>query len=246
MNDLVRTLDRRLTGWLDRNAVHALRVAMGVVFLWLGALKFVPGMSPAEGLIERTVDWIVDPAWFQPVLAAWESAIGLALVVNRFRRLTLLLLFAHMAGTFMPWIACPELVWTQFPFGWTLEGQYILKNLVLIAGGLTIASRLPRTANRLSLTAWERTPTPTSPRYKPRAKPMPNARRGLAIFSRGIEDVSYGWFSSEWIRPSGRGSVRRMSYKRPTSRSPSVSTTTSTTHACHSSFGSASSRRNAS
>jgi len=116
-----------------------LRLGLGVVFLWFGALKFVPGLSPAEGLVARTVCWAVDPAWFLPVLAAWECAIGLGLLLGRFLPATLALMGLHMAGTFLPLVVCPETVWTRFPYAFTLEGQYIVKNLVLVAAGLVLA-----------------------------------------------------------------------------------------------------------
>ena len=157
MRRAIQRLEYTATQWLAENGVHALRLGLGIIFLWFGALKLFPGMSPAEGLIARTVGWIVDPTWFLPLLALWECAIGIGLIVNRWPRLTLLLLFAHMPGTFMPLVACPEVVWTEFPFGWTLEGQYILKNLVLIGGALTLCGRLAvrrPAVGTLSLDGW--------------------------------------------------------------------------------------------
>lgn len=142
MSTPMQRLDRAVTSWFAENGVHFLRLGLGVVFFWFGALKLFPGMSPAEGLVAETVGWVVDPTWFLPVLAVWECAIGLGLILNCMPRLTLLLLFAHMPGTFMPLVVCPELVWTDFPFGWTLEGQYIVKNFVLIGAGLTLVGRL--------------------------------------------------------------------------------------------------------
>lgn len=138
----LQRLSNRLVGWAGRIGPHVLRVGLGIVFVWFGALKLVPGLSPAEALVERTVSWAVDPAWFMPVLAAWEMLIGVGLVTNRLRRTTLALLFAHMAGTFLPLVVCPELVWTHFPYAWTLEGQYILKNLVIVGAGLTLLARV--------------------------------------------------------------------------------------------------------
>jgi len=149
MTERIRSLDRALARWSSRNAVHVLRVGLGVVFVWFGALKFQPGLSPAEGLIARTVGWAVDPAVFIPVLAAWECAMGLALLLGRFPRLTLLALGAHMSGTFMPLVACPDEVWTVFPHVLTLEGQYIFKNLVLVGAGLAVADHLRRQPARV-------------------------------------------------------------------------------------------------
>jgi hypothetical protein len=96
-------------------------------------------MSPAEDLVRNTI-YFVDPDFFLPVLAAWESLIGLGLITGKFLRITLLLLFLQMPGTALPLVLLPEKVWTVFPFGLTLEGQYIIKNLVLIGAGLVIGA----------------------------------------------------------------------------------------------------------
>lgn len=130
-------IDRLITTWMARYGMIIMRVGLGVVFFWFGALKLVPGLSPAEELVRNTT-YFVNPDWFIPVLAIWEMAIGLGLVVGKFMRLTLLLLFLQMPGTALPLVVLPSAVWTQFPFGLTLEGQYIIKNLVLIGAGLVL------------------------------------------------------------------------------------------------------------
>ena len=114
-----------------------MRIGLGIVFFWFGALKLFPGLSPAEELVRNTT-YFVNPNWFIPVLALWEMAIGLGLMLGRFLRLTLLLLFLQMPGTALPLVVLPEAVWTQIPYGLTLEGQYIIKNLVLIGAGLVL------------------------------------------------------------------------------------------------------------
>lgn len=129
--------DRTITGWMARHGVTVLRIGLGVIFVWFGALKLVPGLSPAEVLVRSTISF-VDPDLFQPILAVWEIVIGLGLLLGRFLRLTLLLLFAQMAGTAMPLVLLPEVVWTQFPYGLTLEGQYIIKNLAIIGSAFVI------------------------------------------------------------------------------------------------------------
>lgn len=130
-------LDRRLTRWMASYGLLIMRIGLGVVFLWFGALKLVPGLSPAEELVRNTV-YIIDPNLFLPILAIWEMLIGLGLIFGKFMRLTLLLLFLQMPGTALPLIILPNVVWTIFPFGLTLEGQYIIKNMVLIGAGLVL------------------------------------------------------------------------------------------------------------
>jgi len=130
-------LDRAITGWMACYGLVILRIGLGIVFFWFGALKLVPGLSPAEDLVRATV-YFIDPDIFLPVLAVWEMAIGLGLIAGKFMRLTLLLLFLQMPGTALPLVLKPDAVWTTFPFGLTLEGQYIVKNLVLIGAGLVL------------------------------------------------------------------------------------------------------------
>jgi uncharacterized membrane protein YkgB len=132
-----RGFDRKATNWMASKGITVLRVGLGVVFFWFGMLKFFPGLSPAEYLVRNTI-YFVNPDWFIPVLAAWESVIGLGLITGKFMRLTLLLLFLQMPGTALPLLVLPDVVWTIFPHGLTLEGQYIFKNLVLIGAGLVL------------------------------------------------------------------------------------------------------------
>ena len=114
-----------------------LRIGLGFVFIWFGMLKFFPGLSPAEDLVRNTI-YFMDPDIFIPVLAVWETMIGIGLLIGKFMRVTLLLLFLQMPGTALPIFILPDIVWTSFPFVLTLEGQYIIKNLVLIGAGLVI------------------------------------------------------------------------------------------------------------
>ena len=130
-------IDSQITNWMARYGMVTMRIGLGVIFFWFGALKLVPGLSPAEELVRNTT-YFVNPDWFIPVLALWEMAIGLGLMLGKFMRLTLLLLFLQMPGTALPLVVLPEAVWTQFPYGLTLEGQYIVKNLVLIGSGLVL------------------------------------------------------------------------------------------------------------
>lgn len=132
-------LDAAITSWMARYGMTIMRVGLGIIFLWFGALKFFPGMSPAEELVRNTV-YFVDPDWFIPVLAAWEVLIGIGLIAGKFMRITLLLLFLQMPGTALPILVLPEVVWNSFPFGLTLEGQYIIKNLVLVSAGLVLGA----------------------------------------------------------------------------------------------------------
>jgi uncharacterized membrane protein YkgB len=133
------TVDTAITRWMARNGMSILRVALGVVFVWFGALKLIPGMSPAEDLVRATVPFISGEV-FLPFLGIWEVVIGVGFLTGRALRLTILLLFLQMPGTLAPIVLLPERVFSTFPLGLTLEGQYIVKNMVLIAAALVIGA----------------------------------------------------------------------------------------------------------
>ncbi len=138
------SLDGRITAWMARHGVTLTRLALGFVFLWFGAIKFVPGWSPAADLAVRTIDRLtfgmVGPETSLPVLAVWESAIGLGLLTGKFLRATLLLLFVQMLGTLTPLVIFPSETFVAFPYAPTLEGQYIVKNLVLVTAGIVVGA----------------------------------------------------------------------------------------------------------
>jgi len=136
--------DRRITGWMAAHGLLLLRIALGVVFFWFGALKLIPGASPAAALagatIERLSGGLVPAATAVPVLALWEVAIGIGLFIGRGMRVTLLLLFVQMLGTITPLVLFPTETFSQFPWAPTLEGQYIIKNLVIVAAAIVLGA----------------------------------------------------------------------------------------------------------
>lgn len=137
-------VDRRLTNWMAEHGVFLLRVSVGIVFLWFGALKFFPGLSPAQDLAARTIDVLTFgllPARVAvPLLAAWECLVGLGLLSGKLLRLTLFLLWLQMLGTITPIFLFPDEVFVRIPYALTLEGQYIVKNVVLVTAGLVIGA----------------------------------------------------------------------------------------------------------
>lgn len=121
---------------MQRHGMWMLRWTLGIIFIWYGALKPL-GVSPAQDLVVNTVYW-VDPAWFVPFLGWWEVAIGVGLLFRPLLRIAIALLLLQMPGTFVPLVLLPNVCFTDVPFGLTLEGQYIIKNLVLIAAALVV------------------------------------------------------------------------------------------------------------
>ncbi len=137
-------VDSRITAWMARYGILILRVSLGVTFFWFGFLKFFPGLSPAEGLATRTIDMLtfglIPPEVSIYLLAIWETLVGLGLIFGVFMRVTLLLLFLQMIGTAAPIFLFPNEVFTHIPYAPTLEGQYIIKNLVLVSAALVIGA----------------------------------------------------------------------------------------------------------
>jgi uncharacterized membrane protein YphA (DoxX/SURF4 family) len=130
INKYFKNTDEMITRWMGSFGIKILRIGLGIVFLWFGTLKFFPGLSPAESLVRNTI-YFLNPDIFIPMLAAWETLIGLGLITGKYMRITLLLLFLQLPGTTLPLILLPDVVWNIFPYGLTMEGQYIIKNLVL-------------------------------------------------------------------------------------------------------------------
>jgi len=129
---------------MRRYGVLFLRISVGIVFLWFGFLKFFPDLSPAQEIatdtIERLTFSLIPANATIIILATWETLIGLGLISGAFLRVTLFLLFTQMLGTLTPLILFPGETFTIFPYAPTLEGQYIIKNLVLISAGLVVGA----------------------------------------------------------------------------------------------------------
>lgn len=138
------TIDAQLTRWMARHGPVLVRIALGIVFFWFGIIKFVPGLSPADDLAVRTISALtfghIGPSISRPVLAAWETLIGLGLLTGMFLRAVLLLMIVQMLGTLTPLVLFPAETWHRFPVALTLEGQYIVKNLVLVAAAVVIGA----------------------------------------------------------------------------------------------------------
>lgn len=137
-------VDTRITLWLARYGVVILRVALGVVFFWFGVLKYFSGLSPAQELAAKTVEaltfGIVGGGVGLFLVATLECVIGVGLISGRFTRLILPLLVFQLVGASSPLFLFPGEAFTHFPYAPTLEGQYILKNIVLASAGLVVGA----------------------------------------------------------------------------------------------------------
>ena len=136
--------DVKITRWMAKHSLSLLRVSIGIIFFWFGVLKFFDGLSPAQDLAIKTIDIVtfglLTPSIIILGLAIWETAIGIGLIFSLFMRETLLLLYLQMIGTFLPVLFFPCEVFNIFPYSLTLEGQYIIKNLVLLSAGIVLGA----------------------------------------------------------------------------------------------------------
>jgi len=137
-------IDIRITSWMAQRGVALARIALGIVFLWFGALKFVPDLSPAADLAGRTIERItfgvIAPDAGVRILAVWECLIGIGLLSGYALRVTLLLLFVQMLGTMFPLVLFPSETFRLVPIAPSLEGQYIIKNVVLISAAIVVGA----------------------------------------------------------------------------------------------------------
>jgi uncharacterized membrane protein YkgB len=134
-------LDARLRPFLSRIGVPLLRISLGVVFLWFGLLKIFD-VSPVSGLVAKTIYWF-DPDVVVPALGAFEVFVGACLVAGKLMRIALPLLILQMAGTFLVLVLLPDVAFRDGnPLLLTVEGEFVVKNLVLLSSALVIGSRL--------------------------------------------------------------------------------------------------------
>jgi uncharacterized membrane protein YkgB len=137
MRELWDRVDRGMVWFMTAFGTRILRVCLGVVFVWFGLLKVI-GKSPVAALVAQTVYW-VPPEAFVPFLGIWEIVVGIGLLWARAMRLTLLLFWLQMAGTFLVLVLRPDIAFQGGnPLLLTTEGEFVVKNLVLIAAGLVV------------------------------------------------------------------------------------------------------------
>jgi putative oxidoreductase len=132
--------------WLIAHSIAILRVSLGAIFLAFGLLKFFPGVSPAQDLVERTTDVLMLGLVPGPdalvLVATLECVIGLCLVSARAMRPAIYLLAVQLIGILSPLVLLPGRLFAGPHGAPTLEGQYVLKDVVLVGAGLVLATTL--------------------------------------------------------------------------------------------------------
>jgi uncharacterized membrane protein YkgB len=134
-------VDQRIAKQMKRLGIPAVRISFGIIFFWFGILKPL-GLSAAEPLLISTVAWLPfwEPDTWLHIIGYWEMVIGITFLFRRTTRIAIGLLFLQMVGTFMPLVFLPDVVYqtgysVHLP---TMEGQYIIKNLMIISASLAV------------------------------------------------------------------------------------------------------------
>lgn len=139
---LVAAVVDKLADVLTTHSITVLRVSLGVVFLAFASFKYVAGASPAEDIAVATIDKLTlgivtgDAALL--MVAVTETIIGLTLITGRFLKLGLLVLAGAMVGIMSPLVLFADQMWAES--GPTLLGQYVFKDIVLVAGAMVVAA----------------------------------------------------------------------------------------------------------
>jgi uncharacterized membrane protein YkgB len=152
MKEIIKKFSREIIDKLDEGTIKimrsyssiAIRLSFGIIFIWFGILKPLH-LSPAEGLLKATVVWLPfgSPDNWLIIIGLWEVVIGICFLFQKTTRLAIILLLTQMVGTFMPLIFLPEVTFQSnnvlLP---TLEGQYIIKNLIIISAALVLGGEI--------------------------------------------------------------------------------------------------------
>ena len=140
MNKLIKAIDHNIGSWMRRWSIPAIRMSFSIIFIWFGILKLFD-VSSAESLLKATVVWLPfgSPEFWLIIIGWWEVAIGVTFLFPPATKIAIALLFLQMFGTFMPLILLPELTFQNgnilTP---SLEGQYIIKNVMIISAALVL------------------------------------------------------------------------------------------------------------
>ena len=185
-----RRFDRLVVSLMDSVGITFARSALGLVFIWFGALKTFGELSPAYDLVAATVYWFT-PEIVVPILGIWEVLIGVAFLVPSRTRIALLLLLPQMPGTFLPLIMLPEVCFTVAPFGLTLRAS--------TSSRTSSSSPVPSSSVERHCAA----PTLSRPPHRPcstrRPLPEPDPRRSP---TRQRKSASHQPVGSFWCRLS--------------------------------------------
>lgn len=140
-------IDQLISSFMERWGILAVRISFGIIFIWFGILKPL-GISAAEPLVIATVPWLpfFGAQTWVAIIGWWEVIIGITFLFEKTTRIAIGLLALQMVGTFMPLVVLPEVAFQvgKIPYGPTMEGQYIIKNLMIISAALVVGGTLSK------------------------------------------------------------------------------------------------------
>jgi uncharacterized membrane protein YphA (DoxX/SURF4 family) len=143
-DERVRTLEQLAVRWLVAHSIAILRVSLGAVFFAFGLLKYFPGVSPAQDLVEQTTNiltfGLVPGSVALVAVATLECVIGLCLISGRGLRAAVYMLSVQLIGILSPAVLLAARLFDGPHGAPTLEGQYVLKDVILVGAALVIAS----------------------------------------------------------------------------------------------------------
>ena len=139
--DLLDRVDQRIAGFMQRHGMASLRISLAIIFIWFGILKPL-GISAAAPLVLATVGWmpVFEAETWLSLIGWWEVLIGITFLFHGTLRIAIGLLALQMVGTFLPMFILPEVTFQpgRIPYGPTMEGQYIVKNLLIISAAMMV------------------------------------------------------------------------------------------------------------
>ncbi|MBN2610389.1 MAG: hypothetical protein JXB00_02435 [Bacteroidales bacterium] len=153
MKKLINNIDQIIARWMKRWSTPAIRISFGIIFVWFGILKPF-GLSSAENLLKATVVWLPlgTPELWLSVIGWWEVAIGVTFLFSRTTKIAIALLLIQMFGTFLPLVVLPEVTFQNgnilTP---SLEGQYIIKNVMIISAALVLGGKFHKVKEKNTL-----------------------------------------------------------------------------------------------
>lgn len=128
--------------WIATHAMSLLRISIGIIYVWFGALKFFPQLSPADQLAKDTITFLtlgLIPEGISIILlAVWETILGIVIIIGIWNRFVFSFLLLHLACTFVPLFCFASLSFTHLPYAFTLVGQYIMKNIIIVCAAIVI------------------------------------------------------------------------------------------------------------
>ncbi|HET8884656.1 MAG TPA: hypothetical protein VFM68_04260 [Candidatus Saccharimonadales bacterium] len=134
-------LDIKIITFFKRIFIPTARISIFLIFFWFGFIKLL-GISPASPLAEALTAKTIGLQHFDTLfilLSVVECIIGILFLFPKITRVVIPLLLFHMILVCSPLALLPGLVWQQ-PFVPTLEGQYIIKNAVVVALAIGVAA----------------------------------------------------------------------------------------------------------